>query len=456
MIAGLVLAAVPAAIFPGDAQFINDEPLLIISALRSNHAHALAQVGLPGNKGVKYGPLPTWFYQLALLVTHDPVSLIVVHGASLAAVTFGALYWLARTTRLWPAFAVVIALSPYLWFLGRPLWDNTFNIPISALVFAAYADFLSRRSRAALAVAVAGLAMAPFVHLMSAALVIPFALHMLVFERRALVRHAWLLAPVPLLLIVLSRGYLRDLVSGLSSGGVSTGPLRIEGFLFPFRGARLLSGLGFGEGWIGGPAVTAARIASALAYPLAWAGMAIAAVRAVKLARDRVAAVQDHVAVIALAVVAAQIVLDGFMRSFGWTHYLTSTWIAYAVLAWLAADAIRQATSPWVRALRWAVTIQAAGLAVLTIALVTATHRAPGWHYPTIEHQVEVAREVLRYPPGTPVVTDVPLYKNYPHALTAMRMLVEPAPGPAGVARQLVIRPRSADPSDGRLTVAAE
>jgi hypothetical protein len=135
-LAGLILAAIPAVIFPGDAPFVNDEPLLIMSALDSNQAHRLALHGLPGNRGLLYGPLPSWIYQGLLLIMHDPIVLVAIHSAVVAAAILVPLFWLARETRLWPPFALVIALSPQVWFQTRELWDNTFNIPICAIVLA--------------------------------------------------------------------------------------------------------------------------------------------------------------------------------------------------------------------------------------------------------------------------------------------------------------------------------
>jgi len=458
VIAGLILAAVPAVIFPGDAPFVNDEPLLLMAALEANKAHTLALHGLMGNKGVAYGPLPTWIYQLLLVVTHDPVILTVIHAILLAAGTVLALFWLARVTRLWPPFAVVIALSPYVWFYDRQLWDNSFNIPICALVLAAYADFLARRSRAALAVAVVGLATAPLIHFMSLAFVAPVALHMLIVERRALLRHAWLVLPVPALLVALSWSYWRDVVGRVASGGAMHASAGLKGFVFPLLGGRYLSALGFhpvGGGWLESPPLVAARIVSALAYPLVWAGMALAAWRVANVIRRRTPDVVDHVAVIALAIVVAQALLDGFTKSFGYTHYFNATWIAYAALAWLAADALARAASRTWRALAWLVPLHGAALAIFDVTLVAFIHSAPGTHYgPTIQNQDEVAREIVRYPSGTPrVIRDLPLYRDYPHALTAMIALQGPTQ-PTASARQLVIQRRSAD--DGRAVVVAE
>ncbi len=458
---GLVLAAVPALIFPGDAPFINDEPFLLISAMRANEAHTLAVEGLTGNRGMPYGPLPTWIYQLLLAVTHDPVILVVTHAALLAAGTLVALYWLSRETRLWPPFAVVVALSPLVWFQDRQLWDNTFNIPICAMVLAAYAHFLARRSGGALALAVAGLVVAPFIHLMALALVIPVGLHMLFFERRALLQHALLVWPFPVFFLALSWKYLRVAVIRASAwGGIGSAHVSeaANGFAYPLLGGRFLSAMGFGDGWNRSALFGAARVVSAIAFPLVWAGMALAAWRILGVVRGRrTAEIQDHVAGIALAIVVAQSLADGLMKVAFHPHYFNATWIAYAVLAWLAADALVRADSRWWRALGWLVPVHAAALVIVDVILVASVRAAPGTHYgPTLDNQIEVAREVARYAPETPVTTDVWLYREFPHALTAMKRLLGPPPRAGAWARRLVIKRRSADPSDGHVVVVVE
>lgn len=150
----LALACGLSLLFPGDAPWINDEPLLLGSALTATNAHALASHGI-FSRGIYYGPAPTWFYQALLLFSHDPLVLVVVHAAVLSLTTALALAWLAREYRFSLWFVPIVACSPYLWLYNRLLWDNTFNIALSMLALTSYATFVSRRSRPALLLAVA-------------------------------------------------------------------------------------------------------------------------------------------------------------------------------------------------------------------------------------------------------------------------------------------------------------
>jgi hypothetical protein len=459
-LAGLGLAIVPAVILPGDAPFINDEPLLLLSALDANEAHRLALHGLAGNRGLVYGPLPTWIYQALLLLTHDPVQLVGIHAWMLALCVCGALFWLARGTGLRPPFAVVIALSPYVWFEVRGLWDNSFNIAICAVTLAAYVHFLKHRSRVALAAAVAGLVLAPFVHPMALAFVVPMGLHMLVFERNTLLEHARFVAPFPILFLWLSGNYIRFVLSILSSAGRIQGELISQGpvaFLYPLLGGRFLSADGFSPGVGTSSLAEAARVISLVALPLVWAGMALAAWRILEVLRGRrELGVQEHVAMISLAIVLAQSLLDGMLKLAFFMHYFNATWIAYAMLAWFAADSLLQSTSRLWRAVALVVPLQGVALAIVALDSTMAVHVSPPRYEMTVRQLRDVAQEVVRYPEGTPVVSGLYPLREFPHALTAMKKLAGPQPKPTLAAKRLIVQRRTAEANDRSVQVVAE
>ena len=103
--------------------------MLIINAVRANQASGLAEKGLLGTFGFVYGPFPTWVYQALTAVTHDLVVLATLHGALLVSATAGALWWVSRSLRLWPWFAVVPLAVALLLVLrasvvGQPVPDS--------------------------------------------------------------------------------------------------------------------------------------------------------------------------------------------------------------------------------------------------------------------------------------------------------------------------------------------
>ncbi|MBI5508688.1 MAG: hypothetical protein HY903_08035 [Deltaproteobacteria bacterium] len=64
-------------VWPGDTQWINDEPLLLAKAAAMNATGTLATEGLRGTVGVTYGPGAVWIYAGLLRLTCDLVDLVV-------------------------------------------------------------------------------------------------------------------------------------------------------------------------------------------------------------------------------------------------------------------------------------------------------------------------------------------------------------------------------------------
>ena len=149
----LVPIVILTAMRPGDASWVNDEPILMEMAIRYNHtASAIYGFSLPFTPcpygpqsihGVRYGPLSIWIDQLFLVFTRNLVVMLAVRAMLLSSLTAAALIWLAKTLRLSPWFALVTMLSPWIWLFSRDLWDSTWCIPVSALLLAAYSRFLN-------------------------------------------------------------------------------------------------------------------------------------------------------------------------------------------------------------------------------------------------------------------------------------------------------------------------
>jgi hypothetical protein len=192
LVAAAVLFGFTLVLFnPSLTSWINDEPKLIGNALLANESGTLAREGLTGSFKAFYGPIPTWFYQASLLITHNVSGLVVIHAICFYAATIGGLVWLARELQLRIGFIAAIAVSPVVYYYSRILWDNSFNVPLSILLIAAYARFVRAPSHAA-AAGVAVLAVVSMsVHAMIAPLVAGIGIHALWRQRPALRRH-WL------------------------------------------------------------------------------------------------------------------------------------------------------------------------------------------------------------------------------------------------------------------------
>ena len=135
---------------PTDGPFLGDQAQLLLHAIGLNHTGKLATYGLPGARGIDYGPAPIWFYQACLHVTSDLAAIALFRDALVTLATAAALAGLARAwPRLDPRFGAVALLSPYLWVYSRDSWDNSFLIPLMGGAFAGYLAFCRapRRSR---------------------------------------------------------------------------------------------------------------------------------------------------------------------------------------------------------------------------------------------------------------------------------------------------------------------
>jgi hypothetical protein len=262
LIAMLALGAAFALYDPLLAPWVNDEPRLIGNAMVYNAQGVWAPYGLRGTFRVRYGPLPTWLYQVLLSATHDIGLILLSHAGLFYGATIAGLLWLGRELRLRSGFVAAIAVSPAICFYSRLMWDNSFLIPLSVAMLALYARSILRPSAwLSAGVAAAGL-VACTIHLMALPLVMAVALH-------AALRRAWTLQQVATALcgaVLVSvpfwpyvageaRALFADLPPGPSPvarpafGAVPSSPVVDDGRLttigavgFVFTGARVLAG----------------------------------------------------------------------------------------------------------------------------------------------------------------------------------------------------------------------
>jgi len=480
--AHLTLALIVAAemLRPGDVQFVNDEPQLLYLAAKCNRTpsdsygvhlpFSLSPIGLQGTRGARYGPLPVWVYQLLWALTHDPVEMVRLHAGLMGGVTALALHWLARTMRVSPWLAVVTMLSPWMWLYDRQLWDNSFGIPLSAMALAAYGDFLARGRVWSLCLATLCALCMLLVHLMCLAILAPLAIHLAVFGWRAARRRGAALAGVAAVAAILGGFswpywyYLLHHYAPSTPGGMSPW----AGWLFPLLGGHHLTAAGLGnilgDGWqyTSGKVlpflVVAAQSISLLAYPAVWAGM-ILSLRSWRRVVDRQppATPADHLTSIALGTWICQTLLDGNRRVSDGPQYFNATWIAYAVFAWLAADALGRAA--WRRSVmvRVALPVYAAALLIVLGSMVNQIARDGGaWsenYGVALENQLQAFGRLRQFSLDSPRLINVSQWTDHPWVLG--KDLPELVPAPAGPRprRQIIVGYRLAFPGDARLRV---
>jgi hypothetical protein len=166
----IAAAVVLAMVFPGDVPIQPDQQSLLISAANANAAHRLADYGLSGTYAYTYGPLPTQLYQLLLLLSHD-LRLVIALRSAIVALTIAAALWsLGATLNLRREFVALVLACPWVWYFCRDPWDNTFCIPLSCIMLAAYARWLVKPARGSAILSAACGAALPLVHLSAIAL----------------------------------------------------------------------------------------------------------------------------------------------------------------------------------------------------------------------------------------------------------------------------------------------
>jgi hypothetical protein len=169
----------------GDVPYIADEPQLISNALEANAEGRWAERGLQGGKGVHYGPLPTWIYQVAVSALTSPVEIAFFKSLFITLITVFSLWVWTKYSRAQDKWLVWAALlSPCLWFYSRDLWDNSWGVPFSIVLWTSYLYFDQKPSLRRLILPALTAAGILLIHLMSVPIAAAIVVHFLVKQRR--------------------------------------------------------------------------------------------------------------------------------------------------------------------------------------------------------------------------------------------------------------------------------
>jgi hypothetical protein len=471
----LIAVVLLAAVRPGDASFVNDESIMMEMAIRYNRVASdiygvrlpftPSPFGIQGTRGMRYGPLPIWIDQIFLAFTHNLAAMVACRALLTAGVTGIALAWLGDTMGLNPWFAVIVMLSPWLWFLNRSLWDSTYCIPLSALLFAAYAAFLAKPQAGPLRLVFLLCILLPLVHLMAVAIVLPVVLHACLLYRRDLWRWKWGLGLIGVVCLYLFRPYLTYVVQNGMSSKLSADSA-FKGWMFPLFGGQYLTlgvaGIQPGDGWQDfaprhlRELVAVARWVARLALPAVWLGMVLALKRATGAVwRSANASVSQHLCVIALATWIAQTILDGVERLFFSPHYYAATWIVYVFFAWIAADVLlRKDRSGF--AVRGLLAVYAAAL-VLGGMIIAGTIAKDGgtigpYYGTSIGNQIQAAEQIQEFKNASSIDIQIPQWELHPLTYRVLTELARPS-DPARPGAEVLVRYRHGFPGDAGIVV---
>jgi hypothetical protein len=419
-------------LWPGDVSWLMDEPRLIAAAWHANHDRQIAVGGLYGNFGIRYGPLPTQIYQLLLLITHDPLTLVVLRALLCAGVSAFGLLWLARSLELPGWFAAAALVSPYVVAYHRVLWDASFAMPVGVLALAGFADFLRTDRAVSLRTCVLASILAPTIHPQALASAAPILGWLLWRHRAALWRDRRVLGVIAVIVLLFNgfyfgqfAGQLFSRLSGSVQKGYPGGNSHAISALAPLLGGRLLCGADYLEGLSRSAAPswlhTAAKACALIFYPLAWIGIGVSAVTAWRVVRGSLTlSPRETVTVTVLAGLVIQAVLSGVMRIPAAPQYFFGTFALHVFVAWLAVHALRKWHAGPVLGALYGI-----GGAVLTLEAAVSIH-AHGYErplWPTLATSVHIARQLNRYA-DTTALTDFAVYKKSPQALRTLRLLL--------------------------------
>jgi hypothetical protein len=463
------------ALRPGDSPWFFDMSRLMKLAIEHNATpgHILgislpftpAPYGLKGTHGIRYGPTCVWLDQVFLSFTNNLLTMTVIRTVLAALLTSVGLLWLTRLLRVRPWLAVIVMVSPWMWYYCRELWDNSLAIPLTALMFAGYGQFLANRRAFPLCLAIVCATLTCLTHLMFVPFLAVLTLHLLIFEYRAVMKNIVPAALTFLVMVLVSLPYLRYAVTFHNTSGVSY-MSRYGGWIFPLFDAQHITARGVGfydvEDWHIIPAVLrypffAARIFTYVAFIACWAGMIMAVPRArAALSRASQASYLDHLCLIGLATFAFQTIFDGIEHVSYFPHYYNTTYIVYVMFAWMAFDALPRWFGEKSPVALWLVPVYTACL-VFCLGIITwqlaRNGGSKGDQYDAaLSNQVAVATELNRFSPQSPIDMRVSYWNDRPDTLPVLRQL---APKPAGdlATRRLVVRFRDAFPGDARIVV---
>lgn len=456
----LVVALLAAA--PGATQVRGDEQHLLLSAARANAEGRWVTEGLVGSTGVRYGPLPTQFYQVALALSPDLRDVVLLRTLACAGVAAACLWSIGRSLGLGAAFVGVAMASPPVWYYLRTPWDNTFVLPLGCALLAAYAGWL-RRPTFGKAVACGALSAAmPLVHLASMALPLAVAGHALLSRHPARGRFARAAALGAVLGCSTSLPYLATLPAAVVQAFSHRPPVavveRLEIAAYALRAPELL---GAAQAFIRVPDEGLPAVVSAVAGRLGLAGYAwLAAGLAVgmSLGRGGWSITGDTRRALAGVSVSAVLLLGAvlaFARVNWHPHYLCGVYAPVVVLCWMGVDRLwRHPVARW-----GLVIVPATAVLATTVLLAYATHRAggsPGAFGHSIGSLMQVV-DALRGHAATYAYTDSGELYLRGNTLAALRWIdargATPTAPPPPTGTEVVIRLRRAFAGDHALRV---
>lgn len=232
-------------LFPGDTTFLHDEAMLLELALNAvEKGELLVPVGLQGTRGFKYGPVGPSFYLYLLYLTKNIYVLAFLKNLIITLITATGIGLILKTVKdfdrtLW----VFLFLSPVLYFYSRMLWDNPFQISLTALSAGGYVSYLATNKVRYFAIALFSAALAVLTHLMVVPFCIGLAVHFIVFRNKDLKERPQKFLPIFILAALMMFPYFKYVLAHKQGTTLQESVARV--FWFPFLGVKFYSFIDF-------------------------------------------------------------------------------------------------------------------------------------------------------------------------------------------------------------------
>jgi hypothetical protein len=461
-IACVVCGMIP-LIWPADAPWINDEPLLLAQAWNVVHKLELPAYGLSGTMGLSYGPVPVLLYSVAVAFTHNLVLIVFLRALFFMMAIGLSVWWLARMCpALSPPVGALALLSPYYWIYSRVLWDNTFLIPFSALTLVAYISFCRTRAVWKLALVALGMVLMLQTHLMCLPLVAAITGHFLWHHRSWALNHAKHCLLIAIIGSVACLPYIVEVARQLAKTKVALAQWSAASWSFALLGGKTFSAVGFGyflgDRWQNHSSLPTLLWILTGVSALGLLGLWVGVAQAWRLLRRYRSVpgdkpLESHLFSVVLLTVVLQILVNGVSHTSVHPHYYNATSFCVFTLVWLAYSRIGN------RRWRWTCAgLHALALLTILLSIIWRIHTNRGntnLHYgPTLRTQLDVLKALDSQNPQSVVMNVTAHYYYFPHAFEVLREFYPVHYSTNAPITRLVIRFADPQAGAGRLVLA--
>lgn len=428
---GAVVICVYALLFPGDIPFINDEPWTVHLALTQNQKGQLIREGLPGSLGMKYGPVPLWFYQLMLLITHNLMVISFTKNLLHLVIFIYALRGLGGELKVTQPFALLVLGSPYLLLVNRMLWLFGFMGPLSGCLAFWLLRFRRTGKYRYFLYSVLTTISFVYTHPISAFIVMPFYLCLFVFCYERL----WVKKTSCIVTLIIALAVVSPLIFQLLShhGKASASPEKsdiLHSFLATIHGSYYFTMVGWFEyylpnfyqkGFLLPKTVLHVMIyTTGLSCILYLIGVTRCVALWIKSFRRKSFTSRDMMTFYSLATVLFSATFFIITRLEFQPHYSIPLWFPFFFFIWIALN--------WIWKKR-PLLIPLFGIgwichAILLVFMTTYINKNGGnreIHYgATLKNQIQVANTVKAASHNSKIVTNVRNYQLFPYSLSVL------------------------------------